>query len=205
MDCRPRRQQGPGSSRHTTGRETCASPTSAPGGLRPLHGLRRDRGQTTTPSCLPTQSPSGFGRCRPAATSREDRLRRLADRTSNDPADKPQGGRYADAQLTLAAMPRAASVCRAQPRCNLAVRRGRCAVHAPPPWAGSEQGRNARGVLRGTTLERERARRIRQARGRCESCGRSGVALDSHLGALDDYSAAATRIVRDCHRAEHRG
>ena len=56
-------------------------------------------------------------------------------------------------------MARAASIC-AEPGCpSLAVRRGRCAVHAPAPWAGSEQARNERGVLRGATLQRERARR----------------------------------------------
>ena len=59
-----------------------------------------------------------------------------------------------------------------------AVRRGRCEVHAPPPWAGSAE-RRAR-LLPPPREWRRLKKRVRsRARGRCESCGakleRSGV------------------------------
>ncbi len=79
---------------------------------------------------------------------------------------------------TLDAMPRAASVC-AEPRCpNLAERRGRCALHAPPPFAGTGgPARRARGLP--TTWPTIRARAIRRARGRCSRC-RSTSELQVH-------------------------
>ena len=90
---------------------------------------------------------------------------------------------------------RAASVC-AEPGCpNLADRRGRCAAHAPAPWAGSEQDRDRRGVLRGTTLQRERAAAIRRAGGRCADCGAPGVALVLHH-ATEDPGRLSARLNR---------
>jgi hypothetical protein len=120
------------------------------------------------------------------------RLRRSRVRRAARPADEDVGVR------------RAASSCSA-PNCpNIAVHRGRCLEHAPKPWAGSEQSRNRRGVLRGHALQKVRARRIRAAGGRCQRCGRSGVALVlHHFGELTDYGSTLVLCER-CHRREHR-
>jgi 5-methylcytosine-specific restriction endonuclease McrA len=53
-------------------------------------------------------------------------------------------------------------------------------------------------------LQKVRARRIRAAGGRCQRCGRGGVALVlHHLGELDDYGSTLV-LCKHCHRREHR-
>jgi hypothetical protein len=99
---------------------------------------------------------------------------------------------------------RAASSCGAPGCPNVAVHRGRCLEHAPEPWAGSDQSRDRRGVLRGHALQKVRIRRIRAAGGRCQRCGRSDVALVlHHLAELDDYEATLV-LCEPCHDREHR-
>jgi hypothetical protein len=100
--------------------------------------------------------------------------------------------------------PRAASVC-SQPGCpHVAVRRGRCELHAPPPWAGSQQARDRRGVLRGHALQRERRRAIGRVGGRCQDCGQPGPQLVLHHLTRDlaDYEHVLVLCPR-CHDARH--
>jgi hypothetical protein len=91
------------------------------------------------------------------------------------------------------------------PNCpNVAVREGRCREHAPKPWAGSEQRRDRRGVLRGHALQKIRRRRIREAGGRCDCCGGGDRPLVlHHLGELADYLSTLVLCER-CHGRQHR-
>jgi 5-methylcytosine-specific restriction protein A len=98
---------------------------------------------------------------------------------------------------------RAVSVC-AEPGCpNVAVRRGRCQQHAPPPWAGSRERRDRLGL----TLPPATRRRVRdRARHRCQSYGRH-VPKDS--GAVDhvragDPSSPLQLLCDHCHGAKTR-
>jgi integrase len=77
---------------------------------------------------------------------------------------------------------RAASVCGVPDCPTIAVLKGRRLEHAPKPWAGSEQSRNSRGVLRGHALHKVRRRRIRAATGRCALARKAWIA--SELAAM---------------------
>jgi len=66
---------------------------------------------------------------------------------------------------------RAGGVC-AEPGCpRLAVRRGRCEVHTPPPWTGQAERRRNAGAPTGAARQRLRLLVLVRADGRCESCG----------------------------------
>jgi hypothetical protein len=82
--------------------------------------------------------------------------------------------------------------------------RGEPAGPLGTPNAASAASRDARAVLRGHALQKVRLRQIREAGGRCQWCGRSGVALVlHHLGELADYRSTLVLCER-CHGRQHR-
>jgi 5-methylcytosine-specific restriction endonuclease McrA len=150
--------------------------------VRPSSGRRRAR-LAGVPDCRRCRQRGAGRGDRPLPGLRDSRVRRTAEDIG---------------------VRRAASVCGA-PNCpNVAVLKGRCREHAPKPWAGSEQSRDRRGVLRGHALQKVRRRRIREAGGRCQRCGRFDLRLVlHHLSELDDYDATLVLCER-CHGREHR-
>jgi hypothetical protein len=84
---------------------------------------------------------------------------------------------------------RAASVCGA-PNCpNVAVRAGRCLERAPKPWAGSEQSRDRRGVLRGHAKEGRASADPRRRRTMRALRSKRSSARAPPLGELSDYGS----------------